>query len=155
MIRISARTERGASVAHREATTGHTRLRILRSGSRAVSPLRTSRIRNTAVCLLTRMWMARQICSNSASGPTHSNGASRPQPQASSDGANVTLALTRPRAALGLIYTVETSNDLLMWTAATAAQAVFSQTSAMETIHVILAPGGAGLFLRVRVVQAN
>ena len=83
------------------------------------------------------------------------NGASRPQPQASSDGANVTLALTRPRAALGLIYTVETSNDLLMWTAATAAQAVFSQTSAMETIHVILAPGGSGLFLRVRVVQAN
>ena len=83
------------------------------------------------------------------------NEASRPQPQASSDGANVTLAFTRPRAALGLIYTVETSNDLLMWTATTAAQAVFSQTSAMETIHVILAPGSSGLFLRVRVVQEN
>jgi hypothetical protein len=82
--------------------------------------------------------------------PTLADATPATLPQLAAPSGAATYRYTRSKLATGLSYSVETSTDLLTWSAAATAPTLESETAATETYTVPL-PTGTRIFGRLRV----
>lgn len=79
---------------------------------------------------------------------------SRPAPTVALTGADVIFTFTRLRQALDIVFSVEESDYLIVWSLVSFPIEVTSQTDAVETVRVVLPQEAAAKkFVRLRVTN--